>query len=1256
MYLPTKSPLFTFIQTTPILIIIICLVVLPFYLVEHHATQSSPQPLRFESQEIISPITQNQNLRYLTLPNDLTILLINDPDTPISACAIQVNAGSSNEPKEVMGLAHFLEHMLFQGSYKYPANDYFDDFLGRNNGQTNAFTTDQTTSFYFHVKNKAFQEGLDIFSHFFIDAKLDPSAVEREIYAVNNEYQIDLQKNDWRFIEILKKLANKENPFHRFSIGNYKTLKTIPQSMNISVYDELRKFYNTYYSSEQLTICIISNQTLDKMEQIAIEKFQKIPKGSSLRNKTTSIRETTKEPYNFLMINFRKSLKTHENSSRIFQNMDETYSNFLKVQTTKSLSNSIQNKSQSQFVPTAFSSEDLGKFVWYKTLGNHQELSIVFVLNFSINEDPFTRSWDYLTDLISNDYSFGFKNYLRDRGWINNLDAGFQPGSSEFFMYIIKFDLTSDGFDAVSDIINHVFALIGLISHHGVNQTIYNEKSLISWINFLYGSKEELDDELLSLLPKIGVDLKDLYVSGQVFMKFDEKAIKYWLSKMQPNNALFVLGSNDFQINENIERVAFKKKAVIFKESQKDNVWEIYDDFIQEINDVSPKYRLKLKETKKNNSTQHSKNLQSDKLIESMRKNFEDKKKFESDFFNFKQNACLCRNSREKKLFSLENPSNDTIVLGSSLWVYDKKLNKLEDEMKIYYRIEPMEQKDLLQFSASITNFETILPAYLQLYQTNSFIPNDFSLIDNECLMSKNQKSVEVFQQRLLNVNNFTDPINSLINSQLKPNKANNYSMINSTCFEKELQKDYEFKHPNLILKNDSLEVWLKSSREFNLPHVRINLMFYYPNCGFESFMLEMMVTKLRIMLENQLIDAKLLGYDLEISKDSIGLNVGFQGFYDRIGDLVNIFYDNFINFSLDESDYDTIKMIYLNEDILSNRDEIIQTEEVLQQAELMLKKALQGHDNNSYALYLKKSDYNTFLRSIDTFKKEAKLKALFFGNILQNDAQNIINLFHQNFSFLSNDFRSIELSCIYNNSRSVLKIPENISLVLRSKNLNLDDSNHAIINYYQYGPKDPLSILKTRAFSSALNTKAFDFLRTVNQLGYVVFSQPIVINEILGIGVFIQGSKKNPLEMDGLIEDFLAFFENYLVQMQNKDFNEELESIEYDIFEKRNKEFNNKADAYWKEISEGNYNFEKENYRKVLKNIKKNDVLEFYRDLVRINQRKLSLQVWANNVNVGNETLSQDKNFAKKKQVIVNGFDNLDHYIVNDKKNKFYP
>ena len=1264
MIVPRKPLYFPLLQAIPLLLILISLILLPYWLINRHSSSNPSQmKFRFENQQIISPITQNQNLRYLSLSNDLNVLLISDPDTSKSGCAIQVNAGSLDEPNEVMGLAHFLEHMLFQGSGKYPSNDYFDDYLSKSEGDTNAFTGDTTTTFYFQVQNKAIEEGLDIFAHFFIDARLDPSTVEREIYAVNSEYQMDLQKNEWRFIELLRKMSNKASPYHRFSIGNYKTLKLIPESMNLSLYDELRKFYNKYYSSDKMSLCVISNQTLDQLESSITQKFGQIPRRSGIENYSNSmgstqfVQEKTEDVLNFLNLNMRKKSK----GSQIFSD-NEKNSNFLNLISSKKNEANKEMKRSPDAKP-AFSPDNLGKYVWYKTMGDRQELSVVFVINNTVFEDSFTRSWDYLTELISNNYPNGFKNYLIGKGLINDLDAGIESAGADFFMYIFRFDLTSDGFNAINDLINNVFSLIGFITNQGVNQSIYNEKSLISYINFLYRSKEELSDEMLELLQKIGVDLQDIYVSGQVYMKYNSDIMKYWLSQLQPTNALYVIGSNDFQINNQVEKIAFKKKEPYFRESNNtnNNQWEIYDDFIQEVS--SSIYRLKTPSSEpKTNKINLENSNKVDNRVANLIKQKLSNKQMSTKLRRFIEKNSLCKPKKNNKDL-LKKQSTDDNNSTFSTWLYSQKLNKLDDVMKIYYRIENVDPNQLLTFSAAISNYLTLAPQDLQIYQQNNFIPNDLSIIDDQCVDTKITNSAQLYQQRTLSMRNFTEPIDYLIKNHKNNNGNSNSSFINSTCFDEELQKDHEFKTPDLISQTNQIEVWLKRSREFGLPQGKINLLFFYPSCGLESFVLELLAGKLSILMNNDLINAKILGYDLDISNEPIGLKVTFQGFHDKLPDFVRSFVDKLKNTTFEESEYNAVKMLYFLQDLMgsSGIQPMDQAEgQPLEQAEYILKYALHGPNKASYSEYLKNSDYNAVLRTLNTFKQSTKLKALFFGNILQNDVNNMMSLLQNNFPFLDENTLNYTRTCVYDNNEHTTKIPDDVTLVYRAQNTNLDDSNHAIINYYQYGLKDPLAQLKLRAFSSTFNLKAFDFLRQSNQLGYVVFSQTLTLGGVLGLAVFVQGSKKNPLEMDGLIEDFLGNFADYFSTKPEEEINQEFINMDYDIFQKKNKDFYAKSDAYWKEIFEGNYNFEKVEIKRLLYGLTKNDILEFYSNLVKKNQRKLSVQIWGNNANTGNslrnnETLSSSRNNAGKTQKIINDFSNLEKYTMNDNKLTFY-
>ena len=62
----------------------------------------------------------------------MRILLINDPEGDKSAASLDVKVGCSLDPKPLYGTAHFLEHMLFQGTDKYPSENEYSAFMTNN--------------------------------------------------------------------------------------------------------------------------------------------------------------------------------------------------------------------------------------------------------------------------------------------------------------------------------------------------------------------------------------------------------------------------------------------------------------------------------------------------------------------------------------------------------------------------------------------------------------------------------------------------------------------------------------------------------------------------------------------------------------------------------------------------------------------------------------------------------------------------------------------------------------------------------------------------------------------------------------------------------------------------------------------------------------------------------------------------------------------------------------------------------------------
>lgn len=106
--------------------------------------------------------------KLITLDNKLRALLIQDDEADKSAAALNVHVGSALEPKELGGVAHFLEHMLFMGTEKYPSENDYAEYITQNGGYNNAFTAMTDTNYHFDCSNEAFEGALDRFSQFFI--------------------------------------------------------------------------------------------------------------------------------------------------------------------------------------------------------------------------------------------------------------------------------------------------------------------------------------------------------------------------------------------------------------------------------------------------------------------------------------------------------------------------------------------------------------------------------------------------------------------------------------------------------------------------------------------------------------------------------------------------------------------------------------------------------------------------------------------------------------------------------------------------------------------------------------------------------------------------------------------------------------------------------------------------------------------------------------------------------------------------------
>jgi insulysin len=135
--------------------------------------------------------------------------------------------GSLCDPKEAQGLAHFLEHMLFMGTTKYPIENEYSSYLSSHGGYSNAYTSQENTVYYFDVQPDHLEGALDRFAAFFTCPLLSDSSTSREINAVDSENTKNLQVDSWRKFQLLKSLARDDHPLSSFSTGECLLLRDI---------------------------------------------------------------------------------------------------------------------------------------------------------------------------------------------------------------------------------------------------------------------------------------------------------------------------------------------------------------------------------------------------------------------------------------------------------------------------------------------------------------------------------------------------------------------------------------------------------------------------------------------------------------------------------------------------------------------------------------------------------------------------------------------------------------------------------------------------------------------------------------------------------------------------------------------------------------------------------------------------------------------------------------------------------------------
>ena len=236
---------------------------------------SSPQKSAVATPDtIVKSPADEREYRALTLENGLKVMLVTDPKADRAAAALDVHVGSGNDPSDREGLAHYLEHMLFLGTEKYPQSGEYQQYITQHGGSNNAYTVINHTNYFFSITPEYLQGGLDRFAQFFIAPLFTEDYVTRERAIVDSEYQARKDDEGRRLWTARSVIYNPAHPSTQFAVGS---LQTLADRENDPVRDDLVAFYKRYYHASRMALSVIGNQPLDQLQAWVEDMFAAIP-------------------------------------------------------------------------------------------------------------------------------------------------------------------------------------------------------------------------------------------------------------------------------------------------------------------------------------------------------------------------------------------------------------------------------------------------------------------------------------------------------------------------------------------------------------------------------------------------------------------------------------------------------------------------------------------------------------------------------------------------------------------------------------------------------------------------------------------------------------------------------------------------------------------------------------------------------------------------------------------------------------------
>jgi zinc protease len=211
-------------------------------------------------------------IQTLQLPNGLRAVMVNHGEAPVITVEVWYHVGSRNEVQGKTGVAHFLEHLMFDGTKTL--GRHFSDYIVRVGGIDNAYTTTDATVYWETMPASNLPVALWLEADRMRNLDISQATLDNERSVVEEERRRRYESPPYgTVIPTLYEHAFTVSPYQHLPIGSVDDVSRATVS-------EIRDFYNTYYVPNNATIVIAGKFSVDEAEKYIRKYFAAIPAGA----------------------------------------------------------------------------------------------------------------------------------------------------------------------------------------------------------------------------------------------------------------------------------------------------------------------------------------------------------------------------------------------------------------------------------------------------------------------------------------------------------------------------------------------------------------------------------------------------------------------------------------------------------------------------------------------------------------------------------------------------------------------------------------------------------------------------------------------------------------------------------------------------------------------------------------------------------------------------------------------------------------